>query len=266
MPMSASHLSRAAGDDRAHHCDEELLVALPEPNLSLSQDAEWFLVRVDGEWRQLRFHDYDKIYEIPGLYEKVIYDICQCESPATIRGLLETELRSSKRPAASLRNLDLGAGNGMVAEELVRIGCKFHVGVDIIEEAAAAAERDRPGLYASYHVLDLAAASPAELAELRGYRFNCMTCVAALGFGDIPTAAFRAAYNLVEDGGLIAFNIKEEFLSDRDGSGFSALIGDAIDRGAMDITQRQRYRHRLGTDGKPLYYVGMCAVKRRKLH
>ena len=40
-----------------------------------------------------------------------------------------------------------------------------------------------------------------------------MTTVAALGFGDIPPDAFAAAFNLVEDGGHVAFTIKEDFIA-----------------------------------------------------
>ena len=43
--------------------------------------------------------------------------------------------------AAQLRVLDVGAGNGMVGEELDRMGAKHIVGVDIIPEAAEAAQR-----------------------------------------------------------------------------------------------------------------------------
>ena len=51
-----------------------------------------------------------------------------------------------------------------------------------------------------------------------------MTTVAALGFGDIPPAAFVGAFNLIETPGLLAFTIKDDFLGDDDPSGFSGLI------------------------------------------
>ena len=60
--------------------------------------------------------------------------------------------------------LDLGAGNGMVGEALREHGFEEITGVDITPEAGEAAERDRPGVYADYHVCDLldppAASSP----------------------------------------------------------------------------------------------------------
>ena len=127
--------------------------------------------------------------------------------------------------------LDVGAGNGMVGEELDRMGAKHIVGVDIIPEAAEAAERDRPGVYDDYFVVDLTDVPAGELAGCEAHQFNCLTTVAALGFGDIPPEAFTTAYNLVEDGGLIAFNIKERFVTDGDRSGFEDLISTALDDG-----------------------------------
>ena len=64
--------------------------------------------------------------------------------------------------------------------------------------------------------------------ELSSWRFNCMVSVAALGFGDIPVRVFAEAYNLVEDGGWVAFNIKETFLDNRDTTGFSLFIRNLI--------------------------------------
>jgi 2-polyprenyl-3-methyl-5-hydroxy-6-metoxy-1,4-benzoquinol methylase len=243
--------------------DGRLIVALPEPGLSMTQDAEWCVVRVDGRWRQIRFHDYKTIYRIPGLYEKVIYDILKCDSPCVVRQSLETELAASGTSPVRLRVLDLGAGNGMMAEHLADMGVDLIVGADIIEEAADAAERDRPGLYENYHVVDMTVLTESQRRELAAYGFNALTCVAALGFGDIPPLAFANAFNLIAPGGWIAFNIKEDFLSDHDPSGFAGLIRAMLDDGALELHRQRRYQHRLSTGGKPLYYKAMVG---RKLH
>lgn len=241
----------------------KLLVALPEPGLSMTQDAEWCVARVNGQWRQIRFHDYDELYSVPGLYEKVIYDILRCDSPHVVRSLLESELSDAAAPADELRVLDLGAGNGIVGEELADLGAGFIVGVDIIEEAAKATQRDRSGLYDHYHVVDMTALDPGQQRELRSHRFNTLTCVAALGFGDIPPRAFVAAYNLIRPGGWVAFNIKADFLSNGDRSGFAGLIRAMLDDGTMELRQRRRYQHRVATDQRPLHYVAIVGTKRR---
>jgi 2-polyprenyl-3-methyl-5-hydroxy-6-metoxy-1,4-benzoquinol methylase len=229
----------------------------------MTQDAEWCVVRVDDRWCQIRFHDYDELYSVPGLYEKVIYDILRCDSPHVVRSLLEAELTDAGMPAYDLRVLDFGAGNGMVGEELADLGAKFIVGVDIIEGAAEATDRDRPGVYDDYQVVDMTDLDEGQQRELASYRFNTLTCVAALGFGDIPTRAFVAAYNLIRPGGWIAFNIKEDFLTNADRSGFSGLIRAMLDDGTLELRQRQRYQHRLATDRHPLYYVAIVGIKRR---
>ena len=69
-----------------------LRVAVPEPGSNLKQDEEWILVEVDDEWKKLRLHDYADFYSIPGLYERVVYDTLQCQSPAVVAQLLKSEL------------------------------------------------------------------------------------------------------------------------------------------------------------------------------
>lgn len=253
----------AALKRRAQPARRPLYIALPEPGLSMEQDAEWCVVRIDDEWEQIRFHDYDEVYAVPGLYERLFYGILQCKSPATVCGLLEQEVRRTGSTPQNLRVLDLGAGNGMVGEELANLGVKTIVGVDNIEAAADATKRDRPGIYEDYLVTDIADVSDRRRVQLAGYEFNCLTCVAALGFGDIPPAAFVKAYDLVATGGWIAFNIKDDFLDGHDTSGFSRLIKAMNQEGALSIQVRKRYQHRLATDGRPLYYTAIVGIKLR---
>ena len=224
------------------------------------QDEEFCEVEIDGEVRRIRFHDYHEIYEHKGMYEQLFYTELKCDSPRTIAGLLGEQVDNDG--AAALRVLDVGAGNGMVGEELDRMGAKHIVGVDIIEEAAEAAQRDRPGIYDDYYVVDLTDIPEDTHEAMRGHRFNCLTSVAALGFGDIPPEAFAAAFNMVENGGMIAFNIKERFVTDGDKSGFEELIQRALDDGTMELQAERRYRHRLAVSGDPLYYMAMIARKR----
>jgi predicted TPR repeat methyltransferase len=231
----------------------------------MPQDTEWCVYRTDDGWHEVRFHDYASIYAVPGLYERLFYKILKCTSPATVRSLLEHELRGSGERGDGLRVLDLGAGNGMVGEQLADMGAKTIVGIDKIEAARGAAGRDRPGLYADYLVADIARTTDSQRVHLESFNFNCLVCVAALGFGDIPPEAFAAAYNLIEPGGWIAFNIKNDFLDSRDSTGFSRLIARMIKDGALEVCARERYRHRLATDGSPLFYVAIIGRKRHDI-
>jgi len=241
-------------------CDLE--IALPPRNLSLAQDQEWCVVFWEGAWHKVFIHDYAAIYAIPGLYERLLGDVLGCRSPHTVRSLLESELARSRTRPQDLRVLDLGAGNGMVGEELADMGVTSITGLDIIDAAAGAAARDRPAVYEDYYVVDMAHLGPEDRERLLGKRPNCLVCVAALGFNDIPTGAFVNAYDLVQLGGWVTFNIKEEFLGEGDDSGFSRLLRSMTAGGALEIRARRRYRHRLGTDGSPLHYVAVVGIKR----
>jgi SAM-dependent methyltransferase len=236
-------------------------IALPEPSIGYEQDSEWCVVDLEGGWREIRFHDYADIYAVPGLYERLFYEILHCSSPSVVRKMLEEQVVRAGADVASLRVLDLGAGNGIMAEELTAAGVGAVVGVDIIPAARAAALRDRPGVYREYHVLDMTALTEDQRTALTGYGLTALTCVAALGFGDIPPAAYREAYNLVADGGWIAFTIKDGFLSDRDRSGFAGLIKGAIESGSLDVLASETYQHRLSTAREPLLYQGIVGRK-----
>ncbi|MFQ5744575.1 MAG: class I SAM-dependent DNA methyltransferase [Acidobacteriota bacterium] len=238
-------------------------IALPSPEVSLSQDREWCVVEVDGRWKKIRFHDYDKIFAIPGLYETLFYDVLKCGSPMKIREMLERCIHAARVAPEDLRVLDLGAGNGMVGEELARLGVRRMVGVDIIPAAATAARRDRQDVYDDYLVLDMTDIPDRDLLELESLELNCLTCVAALGFGDIPPAAFANAYNLITRGGWVAFNIKSDFLESDDSCGFAGLVRRMIDDGLIAIHARQQYQHRLAASGKPLLYTAFVGVKDR---
>lgn len=228
----------------------------------LEQDQEWCVVKTpDGTEERLRFHDYDEIYPHPGLYEQIFYEQLSCSSPQTVVGLLARHLRERHVDPAGLSALDFGAGNGMVGEELREMGAGTVVGADIIPEAAEAAERDRPGVYDDYFVEDFTALAPDVEQRLRTYGFNVLTCVAALGFGDIPPLAFATAYDLIAPNGWLAFNIRADFL-EAGGGGFARLIRGMRRDGWVETLESERYVHRLSSvDREPLYYVAMVARK-----
>jgi hypothetical protein len=88
-----------------------------------------------------------------------------------------------------------------------------------------------------------------------------MTTVAALGFGDIPPAAFAGAFNLIKTPGWLAFNIKDDFVGADDASGFSLLIRRMFAEGTIVPLAEKRYRHRLSVRGTPLNYIAYVARK-----
>ena len=157
---------------------------------TLNQDEAYFYLQSTGKKRKIRFHDYDEIYQVPGLYEQVFYDRLKCNSPSKVAAILESSVQQSQDNFTELRVLDLGAGNGMMGEELKKHGISRLIGVDIIPEAYEATVRDRPGLYDAYYVEDFTNLDQDKREDIASWQCDCMVTVAALGFGDIPTKAF----------------------------------------------------------------------------
>jgi SAM-dependent methyltransferase len=227
----------------------------------LCQDEVYFYLMEGDSKEKIRLHDYHRIFEVPGLYEQVVYERLKCQSPVTVVDVLRYSVSQCQRHLNELRVLDLGAGNGMVGEELKKQGVSRLIGVDIIPEARAATERDRPGIYDAYYVMDFCSLSDNERDELKSWSVDCLISVAALGFGDIPAEAFLEAFNLVGKEGFVAFNVKETFLDRRDDSGFSQLVRELIFSEYLDLDHLQRYRHRFSVEGEPLYYFALGGRK-----
>lgn len=214
---------------------------------------------VDGEARRIRFHDYAEIFKIPGLYEQLFATMLECRSPEVVIGLLAEALTGAGEDPAGLRVLDFGAGNGMVGEQVRAIGAKVVVGSDLLPEARDAALRDRPEVYTDYIAADITALSDEQKARVRDARLNAMTCVAALGFDDIPPAAFAGAFNAIAETGWVAFNLRDRYV-DVPGA-FARLLERMTAEGLLTDVVQQRYRHRLSVAGEPLEYVALVARK-----
>ena len=228
---------------------------------NLNQDEAYFYLQGSGGQRKIRFHDYDEIYQVQGLYEQIFYDRLKCTSPAKVANILESSLKQSEDNLSELRVLDFGAGNGMMGEELKKHGVSRLVGIDIIPEAYEATVRDRPGLYDAYYIEDFTKLSEEKKEDIASWQCDCMVTVAALGFGDIPTKAFIEAFNIIKTQGWVAFNIKETFFDMSDESGFSRMIRELLFSKYLDVYHIERYRHRLSIEGEPLYYFAIAGRK-----
>ncbi|MGY8815490.1 MAG: class I SAM-dependent DNA methyltransferase [Gammaproteobacteria bacterium] len=226
------------------------------------QDKVYFYLQGSGGNRKIKFHDYDEIYQIPGLYEQIFYDRLKCTSPKKVTSILESAVKQSQDNFSELRILDLGAGNGMMGEELKMQGVSRLIGVDIIPEAYDATIRDRPGLYDAYYVEDFTKLADDKKEEIKLWQCDCMVTVAALGFGDIPTEAFITAFNIIKSEAWVAFNIKDTFFDISDETGFSKMIRELIFSKYMDVYYIERYRHRLSIEGVPLYYFAIAGRKK----
>jgi predicted TPR repeat methyltransferase len=233
-------------------------VEIPNDAEQMEQNEEWIKVVTKNEEKKLLIHDYANVYKIPGLYEEVVYDRLRCCSPEVVCDTLEKIMDDVDSP---LNVLDFGAGNGIVAEHLrERFSCDAVIGLDILPEAREAAERDRPDVYDDYLVMDVSNMDASKLQKFEAWNFNSLVTVAALGFGDIPAKAFVNAFNLIEEGGWVAFNIKDRFMSSDDDTGYHDTI-EAMMGGSLDVMQQTRYCHRLSVTGEPLHYYAIAGRK-----
>lgn len=240
-------------------------IRFPTLDLNEEQDAEFCYVREGHTWQNLRLHDYAEIYRHAGLYESLFRGLLQCRSPEHVVGLLQDTFAHRGVSVSGLRVLDFGAGNGMVAEELSRAGVASIIGVDILPEARTAAVRDRPGVFSDYVVADFTRVSEEERRRIRDANPNLLVCVAALGFGDVPTAAFAEAFNLIDPNGWVAFNIRDAFLHARDRTGFARLIHAMAAMDVIRVEAWKRYVHRLSVHGKPIEYIAIVARRRGEI-
>ena len=225
------------------------------------QTEEAFLVEfASGRSERMRLHEYDRVYAVPGLYEEVVQRLLECASPATIADVLLRVAEQEGRPAHLLRVLDLGAGNGIVGEELRARGVEVLAATDSAINARDAANRDRPGLYSAYVVGD--ASGVPELGTLvRELGINCIVCAGALGVAHIEAHSFAELWELLPPGALFALTVHED-LADPGASD----IGDELavlraDGSGTEIVVWERFRHRLTMAGKPIHYLAIGARK-----
>ncbi len=246
------------------HQQYNIKLPVTEPH-QLDQDEAFFYLTENGQEIRLRFHEYGEIYKRSDLYEQLFYQRLKCSSPKKVGDILSKVMRDNNAEMTELRVLDLGAGNGMFGEQLQTVGVARVIGADICKEAYIACERDRPGIYDAYYVCDFCDLDVAMQQELVAWQINCLSCVAALGFGDIPAKAFANAFNLIAPAGWVAFNIKESFLLESDTSGFSSLVKWMLLSDVLEVHHLERYRHRISIDGRPLFYYAMVGRKESDL-
>jgi len=59
----------------------------PEQEHDLHQDEAYFNLIEEGLGRKILFHDYDRIFAKPGLYEQLFYERLKCTSPKKVSEL-----------------------------------------------------------------------------------------------------------------------------------------------------------------------------------
>jgi len=168
-----------------------------------AQSGERFCARVDGREQTVSMHDYPEMYRVPFLYDAMMYGMLGRETPFHLARVFRDIVHEHGDDPRTLTMLEVGAGSGAFAEALQKqLPFGPIIGLDIYEEAAEAAQRDRPGVYVDYIVADLCN-MPAEAdARVRTLRPTCVGVASATGWGNhIPVAGFQQAFDYLEPRG-----------------------------------------------------------------
>lgn len=227
-----------------------------DPTPGRRQSQEEFLLHrsgADGDTERVVLHDYATVYAVPGLYEEVVQRRLECASPATVASALAD---AAGERVTDLRAFDLGAGNGVVGEELTARGVTVVVGADGIPEARDAAHRDRPQLYRHYLVGErLDSGEVLRLVTDEG--LNALVAAGAVGQGHVPVEVLGELWDAFGSGSYLALTI-----SDVDGHSDVADVEQMLAQRATTRTLiRHHFRHRVTMAGTELFYVVLVAVK-----
>jgi hypothetical protein len=214
----------------------------------------------DGRVEELRLHDYDRLYALPGVYEQIVHDRLGCRSPAELAAMLAHAADAVGWDRADVRVLDIAAGNGVSGEALAAAGLHPVLGTDIVPSARTAALRDRPCLYDDYLTLDLLNLTEAERASLTALGANALSCVAPVGMhgSELPPEA------LVTAAGLLASDALVVYMHDPHRGVPDAITAEVWAAGtdAQEL-DRRRYLHRYTVNGAPFEMVGVAWRLRR---
>lgn len=213
----------------------------------------------DGHVEELRLHEYERLYALPGVYEQIVHERLGCRSPQELAELLAGTVDGLGWGRGAARVIDIAAGNGVSGEALATAGLHPVLGSDIVPAARRAALRDRPGLYDEYLTLDLLALSDADRAHIRALQANVLSCVAPVGEHAVPPAALAAAAALLEPEALVAYLHDVDIV---DVDPVTAGVWRSIEAEGEELARR-RYVHRRTVSGAPYHMEAVVWRLRR---
>lgn len=228
-------------------------VVFPEAISKIEQKDEWFYLSSKHNKEKIKLTEYDRLFNVPGLFEYIYTDKLRCRSPQIVSDMLFNAVIKQEQDPAQLRVLDLGAGNGIIGEKLRKQGCSLIVGLDLLTEAKSAALRDRPGVYDDYLVANMASPRLRDMRKLKKFKFNAMITTAALGNDDGLTRAFLNTLTVLDTHAWIAFNVRDQILNFRDSSGYQTTIKKII-ANDFSLLKEKIYCHRLSLHGDEIIH------------
>jgi hypothetical protein len=222
-----------------------------------SQAEESFvLIRDDGSSERIVLHDYSRVYAVPGLYEEVVQHRLGCASPQVLAGTLADAVTAAGASTAGLRVLDVGAGNGVVGEELHARGAQVVAGIDGVVAARDAARRDRPELYEVYAIAGVDEVTPEQLVVDHG--LNALTAAGALGVGHVEVADVARWWGVFPPGSWFAATAPPDVV---DASGADLLGALAAADPTTRLVRQEAFAHRRRMSGATITYSVVVAHK-----
>ncbi len=243
----------------------EFTVKLPTDFRSANTSEEYFILEQTSQEQKIMLHDYQAIYCTPGLYEHVLINKLQCQSPEIISAELVEAVKQAGENVAELRILEIGAGVGLVGQALHQQGVGAVYGLDILEEAAELANRNYPHAFEHYFVENICYLADETQAILQAAKPNALVVISALNITHLPSEAFSCAFNMIALNGWVAFNLNQLFLQENETTGYAKFIQTLIADGILELFVNRPYQHRLYVNGEPLNYVMIIARKRKNI-
>lgn len=211
----------------------------------------------DGGAEEVALHDYTRVYGVPGLYEAVVQEALDCRSPAVTAAHAAAAVGDLGLDPATVRVLDVGAGNGVVGDELAAHGFRRMFGTDLLPAAADGAVRDRPALYEHYLAADLADPADPVHEAIERWDPQLLACAGALGGGHMSTVALARALNALSEPAIAVLTAGEGWLDESAADGLGAFVTAALADGTLEELRRERFRHRLTMSGDQIHYVAL---------
>jgi len=233
-----------------------LQVELDEtPGRNQAQES-FVLTRDDGSSERIVLHDYARVYAVPGLYEEVVQHRLVCASPQTLAETLADAVAEAGASMADLRVLDIGAGNGVVGEELHARGAQVIAGTDGVEAARDAARRDRPALYETYAIAGVDEIDVERMVAEHG--LNALTSAGALGIGHVEIVDVARWWAAFPPGSWFAVTVPLDVV-DPGGEDLLGVLRAA--EPATEVVRQETFPHRRRMSGETITYSVVVARK-----
>jgi trans-aconitate methyltransferase len=219
-------------------------------------EESFVLIRDDGSSERIVLHDYSRVYAVPGLYEEVVQHRLGCASPQVLAGALADAVAAAGASTAGLRVLDVGAGNGVVGEELHARGAQVVAGIDGVVAARDAARRDRPELYEVYAIAGVDEVTVEQLVADHG--LNALTAAGALGIGHVEVSDVARWWAAFPPGSWFAATVPPDVADPAGEDLLGALL--AADP-TTQVVRQDPFAHRRRMSGEAITYNVVVARK-----